>query len=120
VSSKALGGAPFLAQIQTTHAAYGKALGVTEAKKSAAPTTAGVLAALDDVNDALREYRAKVAASVSKKKPKTAEVAAHLLDPVTRIAADKRLATATPVAPGAPAETSATTSSSGTRNTTGS
>jgi hypothetical protein len=86
---EALGGKAFIARIEKVHAAYGKALGVTTAKKPEPPNV-DLRATMTEVHGALREYAAKVAASVSRKKPKTAELAATLLDPLVRWHHSKR------------------------------
>jgi len=83
VHFRALGGEAFLASLKRTHEAYGKALGITETSKVPAAPAPEVRAALSDTLDTMREYVAKVAASVTKRKPKTAEVAAALLEPIT-------------------------------------
>ena len=91
---KALGGEVYLRAIKTAHEAYGKALGVTENTKAPAPPPADVREALLETHDAIREYVAKVMATVSKKKPNSAEIAASLLEPITSRETRRRKGTA--------------------------
>ena len=97
---ESLGGKPFLARIRKLHAAYGKVLGVTESKKPAPPHP-DVRAAMSEAQAALREYVGKVAASASRKRPKTAELVELLLAPVIGWHASKRDRSASPPEPGA-------------------
>lgn len=76
-----LAGDDFLKAIREVHAAYGEALGVTKAKIAPAPKK--VRAALDAVLKALRSYVLKVAAVADEDEPKSVELVARLLQPVT-------------------------------------
>lgn len=101
---KALGGEVYLSAIKTAHAAYGKALGVTESSKRPEPEPVDVRQALLDTHDAIREYVAKVMATVSKKKPNSAQIAATLLEPITSRETRRRKGAASPTkTPGSPA-----------------
>jgi hypothetical protein len=110
---KALGGEVYLKAIKTAHDAYGKALGVTENAKGPAPVPPDVRAAIRETHDAMREYVAKVMATVSKRKPKSAEFAALLLEPITSRETRRRktAGTMTPATPAAPGSASAPGSS---------
>jgi hypothetical protein len=108
---KALGGEVYLKALKTAHEAYGKALGVTENAKGPAPEPADVREALLTTHDAIREYVAKVMATVSRKKPNSAQLAASLLEPITSRETRRRKgaasATKTPASPAASGSTSA-------------
>ena len=75
---------------------------MTESAKGPAPVPAEVRAALLETHNAIREYIAKVMATVSKKKPKSAEIAASLLEPITSRETRKRKMVATTTSPASP------------------
>jgi hypothetical protein len=96
-----LGAGVFLAAIKRAHAEYGKALGVTAAK---APSAASpkVREALDQTAVAMREYVAKVAAMVSRKRKGSAELADALLLPLTQWQSSRSAPVDAPVPPPPP------------------
>lgn len=78
---ESLGGARFLHRLEILHREYGAAIGVTEeAPEAVAPVR--VLEALDATRDALRDYVAKVTASVERDEPETEALATRLLRPL--------------------------------------
>jgi hypothetical protein len=106
----ALGGGLVLAQLKAEHAAYGAALGVTQARSVSAPRdVAGLVAQARAV---LGDYGLKVTAMVDAEVAGSAELAAMLLAPVEEVArgrrassrsAARKAAPSTPVANPAPA-----------------
>jgi len=94
-----LGLAPLLAHLRDVHAAYGKALGLTQplpAERSA------IRARYDALHESLREYIAAVMGSRQRKKPETKALADALLRPLVEWRPDappKPSKDATPPAP---------------------
>lgn len=78
-----LGGDPFLQNLKRAHTEYGKALGVT-AQKPAVPAPPAIREAFDAFAAAVRSYVLVVAGQVREKDNKSAELAAALLEPITR------------------------------------
>lgn len=78
-----LGGGPLLESLRLAHKEYGEALGITEWVETTTET-ASLREAMDLLVDALRDYVVKVSASVSKRDPKTAELADQLLAPIVQ------------------------------------
>jgi len=78
---RSLGAGPFVDHLLAAHAAYGEACGITGAvAKGESPA---LRAATLEVTDSLRAYVVAVVASVSRKKPETAERADELLRPLS-------------------------------------
>ncbi len=78
---RSLGAGPFVDHLLAAHAAYGVACGITGAvAKDESPA---LRAATLEVTDSLRAYVVAVVASVSRKKPETAERADELLRPLS-------------------------------------
>jgi hypothetical protein len=106
----ALGGGLVLAQLKAEHAAYGAALGVTQARPVSVPrNVAGLVAQARAV---LGDYVLKVTAMVDAEVAGSAELAAMLLAPIEEVArgqrassrsAARKAAPSTPVANPAPA-----------------
>ena len=78
-----LGAEVFLTTLKRAHAAYGKALGVTETKEAPAAAPR-VKEALDEVGAAMREYVVKVSAMVSRKNKASSATVEALLAPLTQ------------------------------------
>lgn len=75
-----LGGQPFLDELAFAHAQYGEVLGITGIKQGQEPPA--VRKAFEDATESVRTYVLRVSAHVSKKDPKTAELAERLLAPL--------------------------------------
>ena len=75
-----LGGKPFLDELDFAHEAYGKALGITEAKPVV--ESPAIRDALDDVKHELRAYVLAVSSQVKRKEPATQALADRLLAPL--------------------------------------
>jgi hypothetical protein len=80
-SIKQLGGATFLDHLNSTHAAYGKALGITQ-QKAAGPAPVSMRDPLEAFTKAVRGYALKVAAYADEDDPATQKLAAALLEPL--------------------------------------
>lgn len=78
---RSLGAGPFVDHLLAAHAAYGAACGITGA--AAKDESPALRAATLEVTDSLRAYVVAVVASVSRKKPETAERADELLRPLS-------------------------------------
>lgn len=102
---KLLGGEDYLAELQASYKAFGDDLGVTSVPTAPEPgdrpTTERAL--LDAVKEAIREYLARVATSVSKKHPETRELADRLSEPYRTWETKERIAAEAPQTPNAPA-----------------
>ncbi len=102
-----LGGQPFVDYLLATHAAYGKALGITE--KTGAPKSSDpqIAEALRELQAALRRYIIKAVAHVEADDPESESMVSRLLSPIAEY--ESRLAGASsgpkpdePDAPDAP------------------
>ena len=92
-----LGAEVFLTTLRRAHAAYGKALGVTEAKEPL-PAPPRVKEALDEVGAAMREYVAKASAMVSRKNKESSDTVEALLAPITQSQSSRSAPVDAPVA----------------------
>jgi hypothetical protein len=77
-----LGGAAFFATLQKAHRAYGDALHITGQGSDPDPDVL-VRRGLDETHMALREYVAQVAATVRRSDPRSVDLAARLLAPLS-------------------------------------
>ncbi|MFT3768124.1 MAG: hypothetical protein QM820_21955 [Minicystis sp.] len=76
-----MGGQPFLDELAHAHARYGQALGIDTLPEERVPPAVGER--FYEAMDSVRAYVLRVTASVSRKDPKSAELADRLLDPLT-------------------------------------
>lgn len=77
-----LGGQPFLDYLLSSHAAYGKALGITEKVSAARSPDPQIAEALRELQAALRRYIIKAVAHIEADDPESAELVARLLSPI--------------------------------------
>lgn len=92
-----LGGEPFVEHLLAVHAAYGKALGITEKSSEGRASDAGIADPLRELQAALRIYVVKVVAHIDADDPESEALAARLLAPIAEY--ESRLAGPNP-APG--------------------
>lgn len=99
-----LGGQPFLDHLLATHAAYGKALGITEKSTTSSTADPQILDALRELQAALRRYIIKAVAHVEADDPESEALVTRLLSPIAEY--ESRLAGPKPGEP-APADPAA-------------
>lgn len=104
---EALGGARFLQRLPVVHAEYGAAIGITRVA-APPPSPVRVAEAFEQARNTLRDYLAKVTASVEPDEPETEAAARRVLQPLMELRAGRAASggastpAAAPAQPGEP------------------